>query len=688
MGFLDITDPEIDSLVSYLMSVEGDSVNKQSSDDSSIDGKSPGFVADERGIEAKTSREDGTDEPGMQTTIREIYSRDEYSDKNASTASLSPFTNADATKKMRPLPLVLAALEAAAVRAPSNEPHEKEGNFIRGPEVAAVPNSAKRACQVLRDLQILWRRNDRRNTNYKREPLSWQGSEEFSDEELGAAVSLFDVDGSGHIPLQYVVAVFRTLRVGSFVRRRPPMSVIPILISIGRHLAERGITAAEFTKKAASVKVKAILSPSRRRSSFSPPCFYDGDTTDTSKGRQTSQNNDGRAATEAQMNEYLSREMLLTAKKCRILLDFVEDNGLVWGAHLAGAIRRARRELAHYSLKRLDEKRSERSNVTWESTDSMTSEEALIEPEPTGYSTSIHQQVLAATKINALKRKGHQRRSEDNGAFNQYDASLVLGIFAVEVGGLRNLTADAAVALWRALKRRSHGVHAYQAGRSVARRLRQLLHHRAIRPLQWFATLDAVGGEADDDSVTKTGVPVSSVVSGVKKMIAAKRTPPEETVAMDTVAIDENSSVDTLDANEGSNNRTNFRLSAGNEGSDQWDEKQLSILATHLNPCGEEVITRLGFQEGLRDCGEGQVIFPDASQLAAASRFEAALSDVGNTDVCGLLRALLRRGRGDKDLVNYVRGVVDYVPTTSCGLDTEVTKGRVVRALAVRKNVS
>lgn len=234
---------------------------------------------------------------------------------------------------------------------------------------------------------------------------------------------------------------------------------------------------------------------------------------------------------------------------------------------------------------------------------------------------------------------------------------------------MRGLTVDTAVSLWRALKRKEHGIHTSEVGRSTSRGLCQLFRHLGVKPQQWFATLDAKDGGEDKSRGLKRRVEVSSVIAGVKRLIAgagslSEGTPPaaggvKKYEAGSKVAIEGEARPYNGKGNGSS------ELLAGVRDAQKWDKKQFLALAGHLDPCGAGSVTTAEFQEGLRDSQKDQVAYPNASQLAAARRFEAVLRQVGCEDVCGLIQTLTKGGRGGGDLVEYVSRMGDCTLTTS-----------------------
>ncbi|CAM9314672.1 unnamed protein product, partial [Laminaria digitata] len=641
MGYLDITEQEMNSLADFLMGIE--------------EGSGSAAAA------AKQKAGHPTSDDGGRRPV-------------------------DQSKPSRALSSVMSALRSAAVRAGKNNQHGERGQ--RGPGAAAIPSSAARVCRVLAALQKLWRENNRQRRRMVGTSPTRRGPDEFSDEELGAAVRLFEIDGIGSIKLQDVTTVFRSVRAGKFARRRPIAAVIPTLASLGRHLEERAVTADEFVQEAASTTTS--LSPHASGG-------HSGEMTFTTKNKQGANGSKCRPATAAQMGALLSKEMKLTPQMQDLVLDCVADNGLVWGANLAWAVQRARIELGHGQIKRQEQQRcksggggggggsgytSENSgDVKGQAPESLMGSDssATTSPTRTRTATSNNNKEVAVPRLQQRRPRGKPAEGE---GFDHFDAALVINVFARDGGGLRSLTADTAVSLWRALKRQAQGVHTSVVGRSTSRGLRQLLRHLEIKPQQWFATLDPKdGGEGEGEgksSDLERRVKVSSVIAGVKRLIAdagslPERTPPVagsgEVDKVNNSEVDDGSEIG-LDGGKGKGT-SSAELLAGVRDAQRWDKKEFSALAGHLDPCGDGSVTPAEFQEGLRDSQKSQVAYPDASQLAAAHRFEAVLRDVGCEDVCGLIQTLTTGGRGGGDLVEYIRRMGDCSLSTSSDVNPQ-----------------
>ncbi|CAM9456529.1 unnamed protein product [Ectocarpus sp. 6 AP-2014] len=630
INFLDITDPEISSLADFLMDAE---------------------------------KAGGRPHGGLPSTP----------------ADHIPTTDAQQSKALRPLPLIMAALESTASRAPGciNRDGQQTGG-IRGPGAAAVPCSAARVLWILRGLQRVWRQKDRRR---KAKTLIQESADEFTDEKLSVAVSLFDVDGQGHIDLQDVMTVFRNARVDKFVRGRLPAAAIPSLVAIGRHLESRKITAHDFVQDAATSTIVDSSEPSEQPRDPKP----------TPKRKRDAKRDQTQTATTAQLGALLFSELQLDAEQRNLVLECIEEDGLVSGANVAGAVRRARGELAHRKLERLEQQQGMvDGGPCWSSeTGSQVSELSgstcsIISPPrfrpQAGAAPTAEEGMLAP-----LQHK-HQRDG-----FNQSDASSILGLFVKEGGGLRNLTGKSAAGLWRGLKRRGRGVHAYEDGRSAARRLQQLLGSRDMKPLRWFATLDPMAessAPSDEGSSMERHVAMSSIIQGVQALGGTTRTgPPGEANTVHTASDGEgatDSLEGTLSSNDGSYSST--AQSAGkNYKAQRWTKAQLSALARHLDPCGEGSITQEVFQEGLCVCRGDRGAYPDAAHLAAARRLEDALRDDGCRDVCGMFHSLAGEGRGGGDLVEYIRQMGDYSKRSARELEAAVRQERMGRALLERE---
>lgn len=651
MGYLDITDPEIGSLADFLMGIEEGGAAKQRAGHQPSDGND--HDDGKRHIADGARFEDGSSRP------------------------------IDQPNPSRPLSTVMTVMRSAAVRASKRNAHGERS--YRGPGAAAIPSSAARVCRVLAALQNLWRENSRRRRRMVGTSSSWRGPDEFSDEELGTAVRLFEIDGIGSIELQDVTTVFRSVRAGKFARRRPIAAVIPTLASLGRYLEERAVTADDFVQEAASTTT-----------SVSPHASggHHGEMTFTTKNKQ-GPNGSKRPATAAQMGALLSKEMKLTAQQLDLVLDCVADNGLVWGANLAWAVQRARIELGHGHIKRQEQQRGKSGGGYTSEGSEIKSQapESLIGSDPGTTSLPRTRQAVSNNKGVAVPRLEQRRprgKPVDGGIFDHYDASLVISIFVGGGGGVRSLTADTAVSLWRALKRKQHGIHTSEIGRSTSRGLCQLFRHLAVKPQQWFATLDAKDGGEDKSSGLERRVMVSSVIAGVKRLITdtgslSEGVPSAERgVEMDE-ADSEVADEDEKTAHSGKG-KGSSELLAGVRRAKKWGKKELLALAGHLDPCGAGSVTTAEFQEGLRDSQNVKVAYPDASQLAAAHRFEAVLRRVGCEDVCGLIKTLTKGGRGGGDLVEYVRRMGDGALTTAPEVVRQQDKAP--RAVSVGQQVS
>ncbi|CAM9393474.1 unnamed protein product [Ectocarpus sp. 13 AM-2016] len=591
----------------------------------------------------------------------------------------TPPTDAHQSKALRPLPLVMAALESAASRAPGCIDRDgQQTGGTRGPGAAAVPCSAARVLWILRGLQRVWRQKDRRR---KAKTLIQESADEFTDEKLSAAVGLFDVDGQGHIDLEDVMTVFRNARVDKCVRGRPPAAAIPSLVAIGSHLESRKISAHDFVQDAAASTIVDSSEPSGRQRDPNP----------TPKRKRAAKRDNAQTATTAQLGALLFSELQLDAEQRNLVLECIEEDGLVSGANLAGAVRRARGELAHRKLERLEQQqgmvdggrcwRSETGSQVSELTGSTCS---IISPprfrRQAGVAPTAEEGILAPLQ------HMHQRD-----VFNQSDASLILELFVKEGGGLRNLTGKSAVSLWRGLKRRGRGVHAHEHGRSAARRLLQLLGSRDIKPLQWFATLDPtaeISAPSDEGSSMERRVAMSSIIQGVQALGGTTRNgPPGEANTVQTASDDEgatDSLEGTLSSNDGSYSSTG-KTAGKNDKPQRWTKAQLSALARHLDPCGESSITQEVFQEGMCVCRVDRGVYPDAAHLAAARRLEDAMRDVGCRDVCGMFRSLAGEGRGGGDLVEYVRQMGDFAKRSARELEAAARQERMGRALLERE---
>lgn len=595
---------------------------------------------------------------------------------------------------LRPLSLVMAALESAALQAPrsSNLNRGRVGS-VRGPAEAAIPSSAVRVLQILRSLQKLWRHKDRRR---REKALIQRASDEFSDEKLSVAVGLFDLDGKGEIELEDVMVVFRNVRVGKFVRRRPPTAAIPSLAALGRYLNNRGITAHDFVQEAAAVPVMTNSDPLKTRG-------QPEDGKPASTRRQTAARNKARPATTAQLATLLCAEVPLRAEQRALVLACIEDRGFVSGADLGGAVRRARAELAHRKLDRMERQRGTvvgGGGCGSSETESHVSELSLAESGYTVNSPPRRRQqagVVAKQKGGTMVPPQHKHwygrdKPPHEDVFNQNDASLVLDLFIKECGGFRCLTGKTAVAVWRGLKRRSRGLHAYEAGRLASKHLWQLLRVQGVKPNQWFASLSSTardtsaGGDGRGSAAPR--VAMSSVVDGVDALAESAARNPSGMPDTATAPGDDHSAAASLEGD-----LSNSDCSLGETSEDvgrvwKWSREQLVALTRHLDPCREGGITQKIFQEGLCDRRVGRVAYADEVQLAAARRFEAALRGVGCGDVCGLFQTLAGEGRGGGDLVEYIREMGECTRSISRELDAAGRQERVSRTTAMRESVS
>lgn len=629
INFLDITDAEICSLADHLMNARDADVNET------------------------------------------VGTRDEK-ERAPDLADQEPRSDAHHSDTRRPLPLVMRTLEGAAARtSKSLKPDGGQTESVRGPGPAAAPSSAARVLRILRSLQKVWRQKDRcrrAKALVRREP------DQFTDKSLSAAVDLFDVDSRGHIDLEDVMAVFRSVRVGKFSRRRPPTAAVPSLAVLGRYLENRGITAQDFVREA------AVFAGTAAESSSLESCRRSGGTK-------------LQAATPAQFRALLCSEARLSANQCDAVARCIEEGGFVSGTNIAGAVRHARRELAQQRAG------AGGGGIAGSESESQASE--LTRGTCSTNSPTRHRQPLGerpaeegGVVMPPPPRRHRYRQTEPPapGGFNQSDASLVLALFVKEGGGLRGLTGETAAALWRGLKRRGHGMHAYEEGRSASRRMRRLLRLRGVKPLEWFGTLDAAPqapASSDAGVPAVRRVAMSSIVQGVRALVeSVKTTCPAEicTVAAAAAADDDVSVVTSLGGSVSSNH------DSGTEGSDnialRWSKPYFAALARHLDPCGAGSVTQTVFLEGLSDCRADRGVYPDAVQLAAARRFEAALRDVGCEDVCTLFETLTSGGRGGGDLVEYVRRMGDCIPSAALRLDAAARQDRVARVVALRETVS
>lgn len=119
----------------------------------------------------------------------------------------------------------------------------------------------------------------------------------------------------------------------------------------------------------------------------------------------------------------------------------------------------------------------------------------------------------------------------------------------------------------------------------------------------------------------------------------------------------------------------------------KWDKNRLSALADHLDLCQTGRVTWAVFQKGLQECDRERVINPDARKLAAVSRFEVALYDLGFDDVDEAIRTLASGERGGAELVEIFRRIGDGNVEVAREVDVDVREERGYKPLTVREGL-
>ncbi|CAM9876904.1 unnamed protein product [Ascophyllum nodosum] len=597
-------------------------------------------------------------------------------------------TDSDQTERFYPLSNIMATLKSVASSVPV-----RESKNVRGPGVAAIPYSAARVCLVLRCLQRSWccPENVRLHRHLARKkPLVQSRDENFSNKELNAAVRFFDLDGSGHIRLEDVMTVFHNIRAERCLQGRPSTAAMPILAKLGRHLKEKRISAVDFVHKAV-LSSHDTNSDRKKRQSLE----WEVVRRSTTKGT--------RPAKKGQFGRLLCEEMRLTQGQRDLILSSVGKSGLIWGAELSAAIRRATTELGHRQLARREHQRSK-----WRGrrhglegacgnlgNSEMSHKTSTAVSLPSILSRSRCQNALAdEARIEGglkttprINRHSHRSQEVHPGGFNQPDAAMILDIFATNVKGLRDLTAGSAVARWRNLKRRSLGRKSYEAGRSASRSLQLLLHIHRWAPEDWFSELLEISRGNVEDGTAGPSVAVNVILSRVKRLAraATKGAPPfgemlgREKAEYSTAGVHWEINVPRTGSDCSTVPQTIDRRDW------EWEEKRLFALSNHLDPCQEGRVTWEGFLDGLRDCGRERVAYPDSRRLGAVTRFETALCGVSCTGVCEIIWALANEARGGVTLVEFVRRMGDGMFNVSHEVNAASKEDRGFKPLTVRE---
>lgn len=213
---LDITNPEIESLADFLTRVEAIKLGSSDGDE-------------------KTANLE--DEPTPSAKKASLLGANHHRRSSKS----------DQSKRFYPLSTIIDSLILAASRAPA-----EGGEDVRGPGSEAIPYSAARVWAILQGLQWSWHHELRRpRTAAKNTVIEEEEPKNFSNKELDATARFFDLDSSGHIQLEDVMTAFREVRHDRCLGGRPSTPAMLILVALGRHLKENGITATHFVQKVA-----------------------------------------------------------------------------------------------------------------------------------------------------------------------------------------------------------------------------------------------------------------------------------------------------------------------------------------------------------------------------------------------------------------------------------------------------
>lgn len=696
-GFLDITDPEILSLVDYLMNADdryhGQRFQKEN--------QRPRDKHTEWEVDVGLHQ---TRNPTVSFPYHGVMPGDGYGDswcegstKRAATCNNDQGRNlyssgsaGSMAELRRPLSSVMTALNTAESSVSDFHSTEPVSEHARGPGPEAIPFSAARVCMVLKRLQRLWRRSCQGDIGG--EPRC----AEVSDEELDAAVRFFDTDSTGLMQIEDVMTVFHEVRGDRVARCRLPTAALTALIEIGRHFDKYGINATEFVYKAASSEV-AEASPSYTVTRETGVAATDvgGVSIDSRKEpiikmkEILSKTARGPHATVAQLETLLHRELPgLTEKQRGLVTGCVKEEGLVWGVQLADAVRRARLEVSQRRQDHRHQQKRKRvtvdTGIGFEDENSTTDNVATCR---TG--TEYLAPSGSVTANNSISDSGH---------FNQLDATQLLDYFIREAGGLRMVTMETAVASWNSLKRSSRGTSAYRAGRSAARGLRRLLHERSVKPTQWFNNLPVDEVPVENNGGTlDLRVPVSDVMAGVNRLVATTTSIPEKVATgvhpQDSESTDQyqDTTCDIARANACAHSVANGG-GTDEEGTDHepWSTTRLIALGTHLDPCEEGSVTSSGFQASLSDCcALHPATEPAATHFASARRFEGALRGIGCDDVCGVIAEVVGKGPGAHGLIQFMRRMGDCCTPSEQGrgLNMSTKEDQVAHALADRDRV-
>ena len=695
--YLDITDPEIKSLVNFLTGVGlgGADCNAEitpydGNNPDSYSGEELTPVEEEDGMSAGSRARSSLDSAGSED---QDNSSDDRTDRAPArnlfeTNDYRQSTDSDQTERFYPLSNIMATLKSVASRVPV-----RESKNVRGPGVAAIPYSAARVCLVLRCLQRSWccPENVRLHRHLARKkPLVQSRDENFSNKELNAAVRFFDLDGSGHIRLEDVMTVFHNIRAERCLQGRPSTAAMPILAKLGRHLKEKRISAVDFVHKAV-LSSHDTNSDRKKRQSLE----WEVVRRSTTKGT--------RPAKKGQFGRLLCEEMRLTQGQRDLILSSVGKSGLIWGAELSAAIRRATTELGHRQLARREHQRSKwrgrrhglegacgnlgNSEMSYK-TSTAVSLPSILSRSRCQNALADEARIEGGLKTTPrINRHSHRSQEVHPGGFNQPDAAMILDIFATNVKGLRDLTAGSAVARWRNLKRRSLGRKSYEAGRSASRSLQLLLHIHGWAPEDWFSELLEISRGNVEDGTAGPSVAVNVILSRVKRLAraATKGAPPfgemlgREKAEYSTAGVHWEINVPKTGSDCSTVPQTIDRRDW------EWEEKRLFALSNHLDPCQEGRVTWEGFLDGLRDCGRERVAYPDSRRLGAVTRFETALCGVSCTGVCEIIWALANEARGGVTLVEFVRRMGDGMFNVSHEVNAASKEDRGFKPLTVRE---
>lgn len=568
---------------------------------------------------------------------------------------------------LRPLPAVMASLRSAARLLP-NTLSDKTVH-VRGPGPDAVPSSATRVLEVLAGVEQLWGR-DSSSTEASKTSAAKQLNEGFTEEELEEVVKFFDISGQGYMSLKEVIPLLRGVCGDHIGRPQPPIHALLTLVAIGSYLDEHGITPAEFVQEAASLPRFDTDSLAAMEGEY----FTDDHTSNTESTQATKNRYaDDKPATREQMGVMLHRVMPHPSEEqCDAVIEQIEEDGLVCGEHLAGAVQRAREELArrrHHGQQQSPINDKYRSRET-------ESEKYFAPNAGVGMQHGIPPRCEHETAGVRVTVRNHDRTKgashTQSGGFNHTDAAILLYKFTRDAGRQRSITPRSALASWNALKRRNQDMSAYRAGLSAAKSFCRLLCRRSVKPLVWFHTLKA---DIAGDSTEERRVSMSSVVAGIQFFLGMRD--PAESEADKWTKFDSDCSSSSQSFGRG------MRMHSGmvrNRVGDKWNMERFAALIKHLDPCGRGGITAADLEDALRDCEGEQNPYCDSSSLKSARRFEKAVRALGCKDICRLLCELVSGGRGGDGLDEYMGQLAESARPVSRE-PTAVSKDRRVRAI-------